>query len=162
TGDSPRNGDTLLLATGQLAWQMLRPMAHADPFERLGDSLLPFRRPRAPIRQRQLDVLVHRQVANEVDALKDEADLAVANARALRGFEIRHRLVVERIRTIAGRVEQPQNRQQRRLPATGRPRDGDVLAFVNFEIDIVQGVCLDLVGEEDFPDALEFDQWTMS
>jgi hypothetical protein len=49
----------------------------------------------AAVDQRQLDVLEHRQVADQVEALEDEADLAVAHARALGGGEVGHRLAVE-------------------------------------------------------------------
>jgi hypothetical protein len=45
---------------------------------------LPFSR---AIGQRQLDVLEHGQVADQVEGLEDEADLAVADAGAL-GREI--------------------------------------------------------------------------
>ena len=57
------------------------------------------------IRQRQLDVLEHAEVANQVEALKDEPDLAVANLGALGSGEIRDRAGVEGIRAARRRID---------------------------------------------------------
>ena len=46
----------------------------------------------AAVGERQLDVLVDREVADQVERLEDEADLPVADAGALRRGEPRHRL----------------------------------------------------------------------
>src|ERR1022692_4526660 len=54
-----------------------------------------------------LDVLVDAQVANEVERLKDEPDLAVADPGALGWSETLHGAVIEEVRPFRGRVEQP-------------------------------------------------------
>ena len=38
----------------------------------------------AAIGQRQLDVFIDREIADQIKTLKDETDFAIANARALR------------------------------------------------------------------------------
>ena len=55
-----------------------------DALERGFDPLRALGGPHAAVGERQLDVLEHGQVANQVEALEDESDLAVADARALR------------------------------------------------------------------------------
>src|SRR6185295_1046057 len=76
-GDGAGDGDALLLTAGQLAGEVLGAVRHADPLQRRFDALLALRRLHAAIRERQLDVLEYRQVANQVEALEDESDLAV-------------------------------------------------------------------------------------
>ena len=58
-------------------------MRHADALERFRDALLTLRGAHAAISQRQLNVLVNRQVADQVEALEDEADFAVSDPRSL-------------------------------------------------------------------------------
>src|SRR5262252_4012275 len=78
-GNRARDRHTLLLTAGQLARQVLRAMRHADALERRFDALPALGGLHAAIGERQLDVLEDREVANQVEALKDEADLAVAH-----------------------------------------------------------------------------------
>ena len=82
-GDGARDGDALLLTAGELAGQVLRAVRHADALERRIDALLALRGLHAAVGERQLDVLIHGEIADQVEALEDEADLAVADARAL-------------------------------------------------------------------------------
>ena len=55
-------------------------MRHAYLLQSLIDACVPFRRPRAAVGERQLDVLEHGQIADQVETLKDEADVAIAYA----------------------------------------------------------------------------------
>ena len=111
-------------------------------------------------RQRVLDVLVHRHVANQVEALEDQADVDVAHARLLAGRELVDAAAVEPVAPARRRVEQPENRQHRRLAAARRPGDGDVLAAVDVDRDVVERARL-LVRPsplEDLGDPLEPDE----
>src|SRR5262245_11389950 len=137
---------------------MLGAVAHPHPFERFRHARAALRRPHAPVGERQLDVLVDRQVANEVEALKNEADLAVADARALRRLQIRDRLIVQRIVAFGRCVEQTEDGQQGRLAAAGGPRYGNVLAGADLDVDVIERVRLDFVRVKDLLDALEPDQ----
>ena len=82
-GDRAGHGDALLLSAGQLAGQMLGAMRHADPLERVAARAVALGGAHAAVGQRQLDILEHRQVANQIEALEDEPDLAVPDPRAL-------------------------------------------------------------------------------
>jgi hypothetical protein len=81
--------DALLLTAGQLARKVFRAVRHADLFQRFVDARLSFRAAQVAIRQGQFHVLVNVQIADQVEALKDEPDFAVADVRPLREREIR-------------------------------------------------------------------------
>ena len=89
----------------------------------------------AAIGQGQLDVLEDGEVADQVEALEDEPDLAVADARALAEIEILNGLARDGVGPIGRRVEQAEDRtaawtcrspRARRWPRIrpGRCRDG--------------------------------------
>src|SRR5205085_3084971 len=113
TGHSASDGDALLLTARQLTRQMLRAMRHADALKRIGYALLAFGARQAAISERQFDVLIDVQVADQIEALKDEADLAVAYARALRRRKFCDRPVVEPILAVGRRVQEAEDREQR-------------------------------------------------
>src|SRR5262245_26724104 len=158
-GHGARYGDTLLLTARQLARQMLRAMRHADAFERRLHALAAFSAAHAAVGERQLHVLEDAQVANQVEALEDEANLPISDAGALGGAEVRHLPGIQRVGALRWRVEQPEDREQRRLAAARRSRDGDVLAALNCHVDARQRVRFDFVGQKDFRDPLQLDQW---
>ena len=114
------------------------------------------------IGQRQLDVFKHREIADQVEALEDETDLAIADAGALRVIELRHRLTVEREAAFGRGIEQAENREQRGLAATRRSGDRNVFALLDVEMNAGERVRLDFVGEEDLGDAFEFDETVVS
>ena len=157
-GDGAGDGDALLLTAGELRRIVLHAVAHAHALERIGDALLALGRRHAAVRERQLDVLVDREIADQVERLEDEADLAVADAGALRRRELRDRLAGERVLAVGRRVEQAEDREQRRLAAARRSFHRDVLARLDLDVDVLKGVGLHLVGVEDLLDPGEADQ----
>src|SRR3712207_4287010 len=106
TSERTRHGDALLLTTGELAREMFRAMTHADALERFEHVLFALARRHAAIGQRQLDVFEDAQVTDEVEALEDEADLAIADARALREREVRDLGAFEGVAAAARRIEE--------------------------------------------------------
>ncbi|OLB60596.1 MAG: hypothetical protein AUI11_13210 [Acidobacteria bacterium 13_2_20CM_2_66_4] len=134
-GDGSSDGDALLLTARQLTRKMLRAMRHADAFERRLDALLPLGGFHASIGERQLDVLEHGEIANQVEALKDKADLAVADTRALRRWQFRDGPVVQEILAFGRRIEEAEDRQERRLAAARWSGDRHVLALVDLEVN---------------------------
>ncbi len=66
-------------------------------------------------------------------------------------------LVEEPVVAFGRVVEQPDDVQQRRLAAAGRPHDGDEIALVDLEVDAVQGDGLDLVGAIDLEHVVELE-----
>jgi len=157
-GQRAGDGDALLLAAGELRRKVLRAMQHADALERRFDALLAVRGRQFAIRQRQVDVLGDGQVADQVEGLEDEADLAVANARALRRRKRLDRVAGEHVPAGRRRVEEAEDREERRLAAAGWAADREVLAAPHFEADRGEGVRLEVVGQEDFVHFVEADQ----
>ena len=153
--DGTGDGDALLLTAGELRGQVLGAVGHADALERGVDALAPLVRLHAAVDERQLDVLEHREVADQVEALEDEADLAVADPGPLRHRQLGHFLAVQPVLAVGRRVEQAEDRQQRGLAAARRPGDGDVLALLDLHVDAREGVGLHLVGQEHLLDPVE-------
>ena len=89
---------------------MLRPMGHAHPLQRGRHALLSFTRIHPAIRQRQLNVFIDGEVADQIETLKDETHFAIADARTLGQRKVLNRLVIEDVLAIAGRIEQTENR----------------------------------------------------
>src|SRR6266436_5303644 len=102
-----RHSDTLLLAARKLRGIMAQTVGHAHAFERMLHLLLAFGRARAAIGQRQLDVFVDGQVADQVERLKNEANFAVANPRAFAESKIRNRLSIQRVITSTRGIQEP-------------------------------------------------------
>src|SRR5687768_11462871 len=115
-------------------------MRHADALERPFRALLALGRLHAAIGERQLDVLEDRQVANQVEALKNETDFAISDARAFARRQISDRPVVQQVGAVRWRVEKTENRKKRGLAAAGRSADRDVLAFFDCQADAREGV----------------------
>src|SRR3954454_16265390 len=105
---------------------MFCPMSHPDAFERGQRISLALRRRHAAIRQRQLDVFENGEITDQIKALENETDLAVANARAFRKRKVRDFAALERIASIRRRVEQAENGKERGFSAAGWTSDGKV------------------------------------
>jgi hypothetical protein len=87
----------LLLSAGELARQVFRPVCHADAFQRVGDALPAFSRPHTAVRKRQLDVLEDGEIADQIEALKDEPDFSIANPRTFRPGQLGYRSAIQLI-----------------------------------------------------------------
>jgi len=97
---------------------MPNAMRHPHAFQRLHDT--PFSlgaRHALPVGQRQFDILINREIANQVETLEDESDLLVADARPLGEIQVLYRFVVQKIAAACGSVEESNNREQRGLSA---------------------------------------------
>ncbi len=156
--DRAGHRDALLLATRQLAGEMLDSMRHLYLLEGRGHAGLALRGPHPAVGQRQLDVLVDAQVANQVETLKDEPDLAIPRAGALGLAELRDRPIVQRIAPVGRGIKQAEDREQRRLATARGPFYGDVLAVEDVQGDRVEGVRLHLIGVEDLADLVEMNK----
>ena len=130
-----RDGDALLLTAGKLRGIMLHPMSHAHAFENFLHALFSLGRGHAAIGERQLDVFEDGEVANQIERLENEADLAIANASAVRERKIRHRVSIDPVIALGRRIEQAQNREQRGLAAARRAGDRKKFAVLDFEMD---------------------------
>ncbi len=88
--------------------------------------------------QGQLDVAQRRGPREQVEGLKDEPDLLVADAGQLDVIEARHLTAVEHVRARGRRVEATDQVHQGRLARSGGPHDRQVLAGLDLEVDSVQ------------------------
>src|SRR5438067_8004696 len=156
--DGAGDRHALLLAAGELAGHVACAVAHADAVEGVLDALLAIGRRHSPVRERELDVLEDGQVADQVEALEDEADVAVADVRAVGRRQVLHRLGIEQVLTAGGRVEQAEDGQQGCLPRPGGADDREPLVLAHRKVDVGEGVRLHFVGEEDLLDVLHLDQ----
>ena len=106
---------------------------------RLGQRpALPLRHP--GVHQGQLDVLKRRGTGQEVEGLKYEADLAVADPCELGLVELGDGLAGQPVLASAGRVEAADQIHERRFARTRRARDGDELVAADGEVHSAQGV----------------------
>src|SRR6185369_3682489 len=147
-----------LLTAGELARQVLRAMRHADALECIRNALLSLARAHAAIRQRQFNVLVDREVADQVEALEDETNFAVSDPGALRKRKVLYRMTVEDVLTVARCIQQAQNREQSGFAAARRSGDGNVFTLFDIEMNTGECVCLNLVCVEDLLHISKVDQ----
>ncbi len=84
---------------------MLASVSHAHAFESFSHSLLAFNGPQTTICQRKLNVFEDREVADQIEALKDEADFAISNARAFGKREVGDRLASQPVTSVRRRVQ---------------------------------------------------------
>ena len=98
---------------GELRGNVLHARCEADDFQRLSDPLA-LRRVHAAIAQRHVDVVEHVEVGNQVEALEDETDLLVANARALVVRQAADVSAVELVRAGVEGLQQARDVQERR------------------------------------------------
>ena len=95
----PGNGNALLLAAGKLRRLVIEALAKADAFQEFdGPAAFVAIRPRlGRIDQRHPHLLDGRAARQQIEALEDEADVAVADLGSLVGRQPRHFLAVEPI-----------------------------------------------------------------
>ena len=158
TRNGPRDGDALLLTAGELRGIMLDAMRHPDALERLLHALAPLRGRHAAIRERQLDVLVDGEIADQVEGLEDESDLSVPNARPIRSRQRLTGLTGQRVLPGGGRVEQPNIESRVVLPHPDGPPIATYSPSRISRWTSDQRVRLHFLGIEHLGDAVEFDE----
>ena len=91
---------------------MLCTVADVHALHHLCHASLALRRRNVKITQRQLDVLIHIEFVNKVEALEHKADIALAELGTVLLLEVRH-LGAQKFIGTAGRiVQQAQNVQK--------------------------------------------------
>jgi hypothetical protein len=92
-----------------------------------------------------------------VEALEHEADACAAHRGLLVWRECGDVAAFEPVMAGVGAVEQTEQVEQRRFAGTRRSHDRDVLAGLDAQRDVAQGVHLAVAELEDAVDVLEFD-----
>ncbi len=141
--------DALLLAARELAGAMARAMGDADLVHHLVDTALALGGGDVVVEQGQLDILAHRQLVDQVEALEDEADVGLAHVGELALREAGDLLSVEQVRTARRAVEHADHVEQGRFAAARRAHDRDELALGDVKVDRVERGRLDRVGAID-------------
>ncbi len=109
-----------------------------DELEHLAHPHAPLRSRNALVMQRQLDVLVHVEIRDQMEALKDEADVTPAQVCELIDRAIGDVLAAEHVTTARRRIDEADDVEHRRLAAARRPHDCDELAALDREIDAIE------------------------
>ena len=92
------------------------------------------------IGERDIQVLIDRQVIDQVIALEHEADVLLVQLHPVLGFHAVHRVAGEFELAGPRAVEHAENAQQRRLARARGAHDGDELTFPNFHVDAPEHV----------------------
>ena len=145
-GQRARDRHALLLAAGQFGRVVLHARGQADLGQRVLDALLALGRVEAAVAQRHVDVVEQVQVGDQVEALEDEAELFVAQARARVVVHALDVDAVEHVLAVGEFLEQAGDVQEGGLARAGRAGDGDELALLDVDVEAAQRVGLDHVG----------------
>jgi hypothetical protein len=115
---------------------VLHARGETHSLERRKDAPLALRARHAPVVQRRFDVVVDVEIWNEIEALEDEPDLLVADARALVVGELAHVLAVEDVAPAVELFQQAGDVQERGLAGARVARDGDELPGFHFQAEV--------------------------
>ena len=96
------------------------------------------------VQERQLDVLHRRSPRQQIETLKDESDLRVADDRTRIAIERGNIDAIENVRARGRPIEAAEDVHERRFSGPGGAHDGDELSLVDIEIDAGERVNLDL------------------
>src|SRR5690606_12586319 len=142
----------LLLAAGQLGRVVLHARAEADLRQRLLDALAARGGGHAAVAQRNVAVVELVEVRDQVEALEDEADLAVAQLRARVVGQSAHVLAVEQVLAAGEGLQQAGDVEEGGLARARGAGDRDELAVAHVQVERPQGVGLDEFGAVDLAD----------
>src|SRR6202171_6744145 len=95
-----RHADQLLLSARQLPRLKIFFSDDVEAIERVSHDAGALRFTEAPIRKRDIEVLVNGQIVEQMVALKNETDLFVAQSRALFQFQMMDGGLAEKIFTV--------------------------------------------------------------
>ena len=101
-GHRPRHGNALLLTAGELRRIVFCPVRHPHLLQGFVDPLLALDAGHPTVCQRQFDVLVYGEIADQVESLEDETDLPVADVGSLRRRQSHRRFTVQQVRALGG------------------------------------------------------------
>lgn len=142
------DGYALLLSAGELVGEVLGTMADVHALHHLLHLLLALALRYAEIGERQFDVLFHIELVDEVETLKDEAYLSLADGRALVLMQSGHLFVAKPVLARGGVVEESEDVEERGLATAGWTHDGDKLAVLYFKRYLVERDGLDFFRTE--------------
>src|SRR5580704_714135 len=104
--DGPRNSHQLLLPAGKLAGIQILFGDNLETIQSIGYKALPPGSRNVLIGKREIDILLHRQVVEEVIALKDHSDVELGKLASLFALHVVHGLLAEPVFTSPLVVEE--------------------------------------------------------
>src|SRR6266850_8508666 len=134
------HADELLLPAGELVREEIFLADNVKTVQRVADQADAFLMRHILVRERDFQVLEHRQIVDQVIALKHEADVRFVQLVALLDVELVDGFSVEKVISRPRTIQHSKNAQQRGLARAGRPHDGHKFARLNIEIDSAQQV----------------------
>src|SRR5690606_32241617 len=134
--EGAREGDTLLLATGQLRREVVQAFAEANALEPLRGFA--FGVDIAVQLQRQHDVFNRRQVADQVKCLEHETAQRTTFCRTAVLIQAAERRAIKEYRALAGNIQPGQQTKQCRLATAGRSGDRHAFTRLYLKVNIIQ------------------------
>src|SRR5215217_3979398 len=138
--DRPRHRDELLLTARQLIRVEILLPHDRELVEDVADHALALRLLDVAVGERDVEILVDREMVEQVVALKDEADVLLVQLGPIFRGELVHRLIEEVILAGPGTVVHPDDVQERRFAGPRRPHDRDELPLFHIDVDAAQHV----------------------
>src|SRR5581483_5113052 len=156
-----RDAHELLLTARELIRIEILLADDLEAVEDVGHHALAIFSADIPIRERNLEVLVHRQVVEQVIALEYEPDVLLVQFRALLRIQPMDRLLHEVVLAGPRAVVHAEDVEERRFAGAGRSHDRHELAVLDVHVHAAQDVrASDAVGIRllDVPQADEHPQ----
>ncbi len=144
--DRAGDGHPLLLSPAQLLGKVVASVHHVHPLQGRLSFLRAFVRGSAKVKQRQFHVFEHRKLVDQVKALEDKTDVALAKLGTLPFGFVGHLVVHEVVFSLRRIVQQSHDIQQGGFPASRRTHDRAEFARVDLQVHIVQGGGFHLFG----------------
>src|SRR5438105_1333567 len=133
-----RHGHELLLATGELPREQTLLRDDSEPVQRVGNERVALTLLDVAVRQRDIEVLRHREVVEQVILLKHEPDVLLVERHAVLGLHLMNHVIEEAVLARPVAVEHAEHGEQGGLPRPGRPHDGNELAGGDVDRDLPQ------------------------
>ncbi len=143
----PGDGHALALSAGELARLVVHALFQVDVTQRLLSALEPRFARRAAVNQRQFHIVQRGSARQQIEGLKHEPDLLVADPRQLVIGHIADQAAVDVVLALRRSVQTTDQVHQRRFARAGRTHDGHVLATL--DLDIAAGDRVDLLIAHD-------------
>src|SRR3954465_9369285 len=106
SGKCAGNRNALLLSAGKLRRIMPDAVRHAHTFKRFHHPRLAISRGHSlPVSEWKFDILIDREIADQIETLKDEPDLLIANPRARAEVEVFDSLPIQLILPGSRRIQ---------------------------------------------------------
>ena len=132
------NRHPLLLPARELAGLVAQALFQAQPREQLARALVPLGRCNASVNGRDLGIAHGAQIAHEVVALEDEAEVLAPQTRQFVRRHLAGFFAADLVAAARGAIEAAQNIHQRGFARARRADDGHHFARVNIQIHIFQ------------------------